>query len=89
MPPNPLFPTEDHAVQSYAPRYPDRMNATLNSGYPSYDTWGAPFATSQVGALGNISATTRMNMNKLGSRPGRIGLPTVSNPLQIILDSLC
>jgi hypothetical protein len=80
MPQNPLFPTEDHAVQSYAPRYNDRMNATLNSAYPSYDTWGgAPFGSSQVGSLANISATTRMNMNKLGgNRPGRMGLPQVN-----------
>jgi len=90
MPPNPMFSPDDHAVQGYgAPRYPDRMNATMNSGYPpSYDTWSAPFGSSQVGTINNManhSATTRMNMNKMGSRPGRVGLPAVSLPSASLL----
>jgi hypothetical protein len=86
MQPSSIFPSEDHAVQSYAPRYPERMNATLNPGYPNYDTWASPFGSSQVGSLANISATTRMGMTKIGNRPGRLALPTVSPSLSIVLN---
>lgn len=82
MPPNGLFPPDEHAAQTYAPRYTDRMNATINpqNPYPSYDTWGAPqgFNNSQMGPpFATMGAGNRMNMGKMGRGGGRAGIPSV------------
>lgn len=79
MPPNNLFPPDEHAAQTYAPRYTDRMNATLNqqNPYQSYDTWGPPSNFPQMPPFATMGAGNRMNMGKMGGRGGRSGLPSV------------
>jgi hypothetical protein len=77
MPASGLYTAEDHAAQhsSYAPRYPDRMNAaTMNSNMPGYDPWNSYGPQQGNNTIGGFGASSRMK--SLAGR-GRPGLPTV------------
>src|SRR5262249_49351597 len=62
--PTGLYTAEDHAARYDAPRYNDRVNATIHSNFGGYDLTGAqawnPASFGQSNALAAIGATTRM-----------------------------
>jgi hypothetical protein len=71
-----LYTAEDHAARFEMPRYPDRLNATVNGNF-GYEMSGAQgwngSAFAQNNSLAALSATNRL---KPSSR-GRTALPSV------------
>ncbi|OJD30081.1 r3h domain [Diplodia corticola] len=71
-----LYAQEDPQARYDAPRYNDRLNATIHAGYGGYELGGAQGwnanAFGQNNSLAAINATTRM---KPSARGGRSALP--------------